>query len=128
MTKILVVGLEKKVVVLLTDEELKSTALDDLVKQLAERLADGTSPTAAFEYFESDFGEWVDLDDPQALAGVPCIKIRVKAPQKAAEEVLFSALCAFLLTHLPCLLLLCVSQAPKAVSDRHGGERRDFRH
>ena len=103
MTKFLVAGLVKKVVVLLTDEELKSTALDDLVKQLAERLADGTSPTAAFEYFEPDFGEWVDLDDPQALAGVPCIKIRVKAPQKAAEEVLFSVLCAFLLTHLPCL-------------------------
>ena len=107
MTKFLVAGLKKKVVLLVADEELKSMALDDLVKLLAERLAGGTSPTAAFEYFEPDFGEWVDLHDPQALAGVSCIKIRVKAPQKAAEEVLFSALCAFLLTHLPCVCWLC---------------------
>ena len=89
------------------DEELKSIALTQLVKKLANRLSDGTSPTAAFEYLEPDFNEWVDIDDPQSLAGVSCIKIRVKAPQKAAEEVLFSVLCAFLLTHLPCVCWLC---------------------
>ena len=107
MTKFLVAGLKKKVVQVVADEQLKSMAVDDLVKQLAERLADGTSPTAAFEYLEPDFNEWVDIDDPQSLAGVSCIKIRVKAPQKAAEEVLFSVLCAFLLTHLPCVCWLC---------------------
>ena len=107
MPKILVVGLVKKVKLEMGDEELKSIALTQLVKKLANRLSDGTPESAAFEYLDCDFGEWVDLDDPQAVAGVPCIKIRVKAPQKAAEEVLFSVLCALLLTHLPCVCWLC---------------------
>ena len=94
----LVVGLVKKVKLEMGDEELKSIALTQLVKKLANRLSDGTPESAAFEYLDHDFGEWVDLDDPQAAAGVPCIKIRVKAPQKAAEEVLFYVLCAWLLT------------------------------
>ena len=103
MPKILIIGLAKRVKLEMGDEELKSIALTQLVKKLANRLSDGTPESAAFEYLDRDFGEWVDLDDPQAVAGVSCIKIRVKAPQKAAEEVLFSVLCAFLLTHLPCL-------------------------
>ena len=107
MPKILVVGLVKKVKLEVGDEELKSIALTQLVKKLANRLSDGTPESAAFEYLDRDFGEWVDLDDPQAVAGVPCIKIRVKAPQKAAEEVMFSVLCALLLTHLPCVCWLC---------------------